>query len=41
MESWTFVGFFVASTVTLAIAVLALMLDSCQSENQKGGKPNA
>lgn len=41
MESWTFIGFFVASAVTLAIAVLALLLDSYQSANRKGGKPNA
>ncbi len=27
MESWTFIGFFVSSGVTLALAILALGLD--------------
>ncbi len=41
MESWTLIGFFVASGVTLAIAVLALVLDTRRSANRKGGKPHA
>lgn len=36
MESWTFVGFFVASGVTLAIALCALVMDMHKDKNSKG-----
>lgn len=36
MESWAFIGFFVASAVTLLIALFALVLDIHKAKKGKG-----